>query len=512
MRVCLIHLPLRVDPRNIASGIATPPLWAALLQGALGASGHGVTVIDGAGLGLAQQFACGGGFYRGLTPREILEKVPPDTQVIGLSCMFSSSWPLARQVLNLLGQGFPGALLVTGGEHPSALPERVLQETPAHAVVKGEGEAAFLELLSRCNEATDRAQTGFSGVAGLTWKTPAGKICTEPPRPRLKNLDDLPPPDWRDIPVKTYMAQKSGVGANRGPFMPILATRGCPHECTFCASPAMWTTRYVMRSPASVVDEMHRYHAAFGATDFHFADLTAIVSRQWTLALCEEITRRAAGFTWQLPSGTRSEVINQEVAAALSRAGLKNLAFALESGDAAVLKRSKKRTDTKRQLVAARALMQHGVRVGAFFVVGFPYDTPCSLMKTLGLIGRCAAAGFSEINLSTFVPVPGSQDFNDLLTQGSFTVNDAYYDNLFHWLSLGRQTSYNPRLGHGLLRAYVLAAYGLFFGLSFLLRPRRLWAELRALLTGAPDQGKLAKVLRSRRILKQLRTVPVEVS
>lgn len=509
MRVCLIHLPLRVDPRNIASGIATPPLWAALLQGALRAQGHEVWVIDAAGRGLEQQFACGNGFYRGLTPQEILRDVPPDTQVIGLSCMFSSSWPLAREVLILLGQRFPGALLVSGGEHPSALPAVVLKETPAHAVVKGEGEATFLELLSRLEAQTGAAaQMDFSGLLGLIWKNPQGKINTEAPRPRLKNLDDLPAPDWTGIPVHAYMAQKSGVGAHRGPFMPILATRGCPHECTFCASPSMWTTRYVMRSPASVVDEMHSYHAAFGATDFHFADLTAIVSRQWTLALCEEISRRTAGFTWQLPSGTRSEVINAEVAAALARAGLKNLAFALESGDAAVLKRSKKRTDTRRQLAAARALMQHGVRVGAFFVVGFPYDTPGSLIKTLGLIGRCAVAGFSEINLSTFVPVPGSQDFDDLLAQGSLTLNDTYYDNLFHWLSLGRQTSYNPRLGHGLLRTYVLAAYGLFFGLSFLMRPRRLWAELRALLTGAPDQGKLAKVLRSRRLLKRLKTVP----
>ena len=36
--------------------------------------------------------------------------------------------------------------------------------------------------------------------------------------------------------------------------MAILATRGCPYQCTFCSSPSMWTTRYVMRDPKDLVD------------------------------------------------------------------------------------------------------------------------------------------------------------------------------------------------------------------------------------------------------------------
>ncbi len=512
MQVALVNPPIRVDPRNIASGIATPPLWAAYLCAVLQRAGHTVTVIDAAGLGLDQQWGLDGGFYRGLTAAQIASRLPQDVDVIGLSCMFSSTWPVARFLLRALHEARPDALLLAGGEHPTALPHTVLDETPARVVVTGEGEATATALADHLQ--AQHWQPGhpldLHGVAGLLWQDGAGTTHDETRRPRWRAVDDIPPPDWSQIPVAAYMALGSGVGANRGPFMPLLATRGCPHQCTFCASPGMWTTSYFTRDPKAVVDEMARNHREHGATDIQFADLTAIVSRKWTLDFCRELSARKLPVTWQLPSGTRSEVIDDEVAQAMANAGCTNLAFALESGDPAVLKRSKKRSKLPHQLRAARALMRRGVRVGGFFVVGFPYDTPRSLWRTLVLIARCAALGFSEVNVSAFVPVPGSEDFRTLLAEGKLTVNDAYYHNLFHWLSLGKQVSYCPWLRDGQLRLVVLACYLTFFTVSWTLRPWRLLTEVGALLRGRGDRGKIAKVLRGYRRLSGLKTVPAQ--
>ena len=41
--------------------------------------------------------------------------------------------------------------------------------------------------------------------------------------------------------------------------MPILATRGCPYQCTYCANPGMWTNRWYARDPKDVVAEMASY-------------------------------------------------------------------------------------------------------------------------------------------------------------------------------------------------------------------------------------------------------------
>src|SRR3972149_5182125 len=60
--------------------------------------------------------------------------------------------------------------------------------------------------------------------------------------------------------------------------------------------------------------EMQHYQNVFGAENFDFYDLTAIVKKSWIVDFCRKIEQRGMTFTWQLPSGTRSEAIDDEVA------------------------------------------------------------------------------------------------------------------------------------------------------------------------------------------------------
>src|SRR5205085_11391822 len=94
----------------------------------------------------------------------------------------------------------------------------------------------------------------------------------------------------------------------------MLATRGCPFQCTFCSSPQMWTQVWKARRPAAVADEIESYMRRYGANDFQFQDLTAIVRKDWIVAFCKELLDRKLSITWQLPVGTRSEAIDAEVA------------------------------------------------------------------------------------------------------------------------------------------------------------------------------------------------------
>src|SRR5262249_38566659 len=135
------------------------------------------------------------------------------------------------------------------------------------------------------------------------------------PRQRIRDVDAIPRPAWHLFPVSNYLDGGFTYGVNLGRSMPILATRGCPYQCTFCSSPAMWTTRYYA--------------------------LTAIIKRDWILAFCRELERRGLDITYQLPTGTRSEVLDEEVLAALYRTGCRNICYAPESGSPETLARIK---------------------------------------------------------------------------------------------------------------------------------------------------------------------------
>ena len=63
-----------------------------------------------------------------------------------------------------------------------------------------------------------------------------------------------------------------------------------------------------------VVDEIEYYVKKFGAGNFPFQDLTAIIKRDWIKTFCEELIKRELNINWQLPTGTRSEAIDNEIA------------------------------------------------------------------------------------------------------------------------------------------------------------------------------------------------------
>ena len=81
-------------------------------------------------------------------------------------------------------------------------------------------------------------------------------------------------------------------------------------------------------NPEKVLDEIQAYQERYGATNFDFYDLTAIVKRSWIIEFTQLILERKMKFTWQLPSGTRSEAIDDEVSRLLYESGCRNMSYA----------------------------------------------------------------------------------------------------------------------------------------------------------------------------------------
>ena len=107
----------------------------------------------------------------------------------------------------------------------------------------------------------------------------------------------------------------------------------------------MWGTRWYARDPVDVVDELEHWHREYKANNFPFHDLTAILKKQWIVDFCKELHSRPfhRDIIWQLPSGTRVEVIDDEVCEWLAKTNGKALNYAPESGSLETRKRVKKR-------------------------------------------------------------------------------------------------------------------------------------------------------------------------
>ncbi|MDX1487981.1 MAG: radical SAM protein, partial [Acidiferrobacterales bacterium] len=213
----------------------------------------------------------------------------------------------------------------------------------------------------------ERARGGnpdFSVIPGIAYRDADGKFARSlTPPMRRKDIDDIPWPAWDLTPIEKYLDSGSGFGVSKGRNMPIVGSRGCPYACTFCSNEDMWTRKWEARDYVAVVDEIEHYHQTYGAVNFPFQDLTAILKRDWIIDFCKELLARDLKVTWQFPSGTRCEVIDDEVAQLLAATGGRSLAFAPESGSERTRKLIKKRMKTESLMNAVDASVRNKLNI-----------------------------------------------------------------------------------------------------------------------------------------------------
>ncbi len=427
MKIQLIHPPVYLNVYAMTALRPSLPLGLAYVAAALRKAGHEVSVVDAVGLapdqvtpGSRPQIS-----QLGLTPKQIVEHLDPAAEAFAVTNMWSFSWPVVRETIQLVKQRFPDKPIICGGEHFNGLPAYSMAQAPIDFVVLGEGEEGAVEVFG----ALQSGYTGYENIAGIWYRDAAGQPAKSiKTRERKKNVDELPWPAWDLFDIKAYDEKRLVTGIHFGMTVPIMATRGCPYQCTYCSSPGMWTTHWYARDPKDVVDEIGHGHKTYGAVNFPFHDLTAIVKKEWILNFCRELATRdfCGKITWQLPSGTRCEVVDDEVAEWLHKTNGRSLNFAPESGSAETRKRIKKMLKEESLIRAVKAAAKWKLNASAFFVMGFPEDTTKDLRETVRLARKLAWLGITDMAYGYFFPIPNTELFRQLEKEGRVRLDDDF--------------------------------------------------------------------------------------
>lgn len=476
-RILLIRPP-SVFSRSSYSAPVTMPLSIAYLASSLLKSGREVDVIDALGEGLddIRTSYSAQVQYRGLAAEAIVERITRRPDAVGVTAMFSQDWPHIESIILAISAKFPGVPIILGGEHATAAGEYVLRSCPAvtHAAL-GEGEDTIVDYAEWLE-----GKKKLEDVGGLQYLGPGGELVTNPERPRIRAVDEIPWPAWELFNLEPYFAAGEGHGVERGRSMPILATRGCPYQCTFCSNPAMWTTRYVMREVSDVLDEIEHYLVKYRAKNIDFYDLTAIIKKDWILKFCAEVKRRGLKFTWQLPSGTRSEALDREVLAQMAGTGCMNMTYAPESGSMRTLVDIKKKIALPRLIDSIRGALAAGIFVKCNLIIGFPKETRWDVYQTLWLAVKFAWIGVDDTGLYVFSPYPGSELYRYLIKTGAIkTMDRAYFESLMSFMNLKAEHAYCEGIGARELAWYRVIGMGLVYALSYLLHPGRAWRTVK---------------------------------
>lgn len=414
--------------------LVTPPLGIGYLSSYLRKHGSEVRIIDALNEDLAN---------------EEIVRLCRGAEVVGINCM-SAYFAQTIELSQALKKA--GKTVVLGGPHATALPEMSLREAGADFAVVGEGEITTQELV----EALPRKETGHvPGVFTLT-----GQEFHR--RELVEDLDTLPVPDWEQMDPRLCKRAPHGGLVKEFPVAPIVTTRGCPYECTFCASPVLWEKKIRFRSPEAVVDEIEYLSDKFQVREIHFEDDNLSLKRSHAEAIFEGILRRDLKICWAAPNGIRADSVDRELLRLMKRSGCYLLAFGIESGSDAILANVKKKETAGDMERAVRLAREEGIMTQGFFIFGLPGETPETIRETVRFAKRIPLDRAQFLLLDVF---PGSELWREL--EGQFPVE---------WTRASyREPVWVPE---GLSKELLVQAQSRAFR-SFFSRPRQFWGLLR---------------------------------
>jgi len=475
--ISLVRLA-RVAPMGDVGTEPTPAFGLAYLSAMVKSETIEVNGIDASGLELNKFFKIPEYNLRGngLEINEVINLINPKTKIIGITSMFSHEWPYIRDCVHAIKKAFPDAKIILGGEHASALTEYSLKDCSSIDYISlGEGEETWAEL---CN----KEDTNFDNVAGLAYMKGDEFIRTTP-RQRVKHIDNIPWPDWEVFPIEPYLDNAISFGPGSGRNMPMLASRGCPYECTFCSNPLMFGRRYFVRNIPDLIKQIKYYIERYNISGLQFYDLTAILKKNWVIEFCKALKDNNIDLEWSLPTGTRSEALDQEVLQALASAKLTYLVYAPESGHWKTLELIKKKIKLSEVEKSIKWAVQEGIVTRTNLIIGFPGETRWRLFRTLYQQLRFSFLGVEESSTFVFNAYPGTALFDQLIRDKKIVVGDKFFLSLAemsHYNVSPSYVSYNEYMGKWELYIYRIIGMSLTYAISYLIKPSRILRTIKS--------------------------------
>lgn len=277
-----------------------------------------------------------------------------------------------------------GVPVILGGIHPSALPDEALEH--ASIVCKGDAEGTLPHALRDLAAGEPRSI--------YDWRDdPDAPIAT----PRKDLLD---PSD--------YLV-----------FNPIQTTRGCPHGCTFCTTPAIFGRRFRQRSIPDIIEEIRAAKERFDSRVFIFSDDDVAGDHAWALALFE--AAKPLNIRW----ASQCDILiarNDKLLAAMRDSGCIGLILGLESPKAGTLAEAGKRyADADTYLRAIRKIQSYGISIWGSFIFGFDSDGWEDCMNAVRFAQR------AKLCMSCYpilTPYPGTRIFEQYRDEGRLLTTD----------------------------------------------------------------------------------------
>lgn len=313
-------------------------------------------------------------------------------------CLNSKIWE--AQLLHkiaALAKGFNKSVTVLSqGQLSTLVKEYQLKDKNIDYGIVGEAEFTTIELLRFLEEGKDPSR-----VKGIVYRC-GEKILSTEFRPYIENLDEISISSsaWDLIDIREYAKYSNWNGSLKEKFyIPILTSRGCPFDCTFCCTRDISGKNFRARSPENVISEIKFLHEKYNVKEIHFFDAVFNYDTGRAKKICNLIINSGLKLSLAFPHGIRADIMTEELVDLLRKAGTYKLVYGIETASLRLQKEIRKNLDIKQIRDIVRKTADTGIIVGGYFMLGFPTESCEEIQETINF-----AAG-SDLDLAAFFKV-----------------------------------------------------------------------------------------------------------
>jgi len=305
--------------------------------------------------------------------------------------------------------------IVLGGHGPTPVPEFYLRYTGADAVVMGEGEVPFLNLV--------RALEGnipLGTVRGIAFRENDRYTVNEREKP-IKELDVIPYPDYRCLPMEYYINAKFLQMTSTDRQIAMITSRGCNYHCNFCQRLEKGIR---FRSIPNVIEELKSYIEEYRISYVMFYDELFMHSEKRVEEFCGAIQDEGIKINYFCTG--RLDTVNEHIVDIMKESGCVSIDYGIEQFDDRALQAMNKRLTEKEIVQGIEMTRRAGINIAFNIIFGNIGDTRQSLRKSLEFLKNYN--DFSQLRvIRPVTPYPGSPLYDYAISHGDLTGPGDFY-------------------------------------------------------------------------------------
>lgn len=392
--------------KDMKNKVGAAPIGVGLLAAFLKLHGYEVEIIDM--------------FVEDYTPAELKKRIAdfyPD--VVAISASFTESIDIAMKIASMVKRNFD-AIVMAGGVHTTFMPEEVLEKDVDY-VILNEGESTTIKLLEFLKAGCTQEQLDMLDSVG--YKDEDGNIHINKNNNPIEDLDSLPFYDFYDLKMERYATP-----------LALITSRGCPGDCIYCASRAMFGRKYRLRSAEAVISEAYILYEYVKRSNsilrnyMSIFDDTFTAQRKRLEKFCDYMIQTGLNkrVAWKCES--RIDILTEDIIIRMKECGCIAIHVGLESTNQDVINSLNKHIKVEKMEKVLEMMAKHHIEPLCSFIIGNHSDTKETLSSTIDFIRRIQKKYGAYVAVSPNTPLPGTALYNTPEKYGITIKSTAWTD------------------------------------------------------------------------------------